>query len=904
MIGQSLVVEVSGENEETTLSIGGKANSLNTLVAAGFPVPRAYCVTVDAYNEFLEESGIQNWINSFDVLDSTAFKKIRNRIEDTQLSDTLHRAIVRAYNKIGSSQVAIRSSAIYEDSESQSFAGQFDTFLHVEGEETIVKNVKRCWGSLWTDGANIYQNHNSHKNYESKEKNGIAVVIQEMVDAEVAGILFTADPITGDTNSSMIEACWGLGEGVVSGQVVTDSYIVNTDNFTITESVIRDKPLMSARNKNGDVKIQEVPSKLIKNPTLSDNQAIELASCASAIRKHYGKELDIEWAIKDGKIWILQARPITVSKADEKIYPDDKEDNSYIRNNCMVSRLDVGEIVTGLMTPLGLSFCHFYQHNIHGPAIKTMGLLNMGNPQHFMGYMQGYVYLNISASAKLLTQCPPTRDMMKFTKRYASDEVDFTNYENPYGKPLSGLKYFMSSIYWFGYQIYNLITASSTVKKMNVIRERETIRFSKLDLHALDLNELDKELSRIDHYFLKSCAAYMPFFLQSFALYDALAELCEKWLKDEGAGLQNRIKSSMNNLRTIEVTRGVCKLTERVKESTSLTKLFLDTPFDELIDKLQQNNEGEKFWNEDFITFLNEFGSRGHQEFDLNIPRWNDDPRYLLKLIKIYLVSDIDLETRLEECNSKRDKDTSRLLSKLPFKVRMTFKFVINTYGIMAERRESTRPTFIAETWFYRKIIVEIMTRLSNQGLVTMEDLPYIDFNQFRKYVSGKLNSEEAFSKQLIVKNRNQHIANKRLQEPPLAIIGGFVPKSDKTVVISDDDKYKEIIGLGASPGIIVARARVITDLNSQVENFKQGEILVAKFTDATWTPLFVIASGVIADIGSILSHSSIVSREFGIPAVVNTKIATQLIKTGDLVYLNGDTGVVRIEEVAQKSVA
>ncbi|NHZ38071.1 FAD-dependent oxidoreductase [Massilia rubra] len=883
------VMEIAGNPASGVQRFGGKANSLNTLIGAGFPVPRAYCVTVDACHAFLQASGLAAWIDGMDKVDRDTCADIRARIAHAPLPPALQDAIVAAYRELGSGPVAVRSSAVNEDGDAQSFAGQYDTFLHVEGESALLDCVKRCWASLWNERAHAYQGRN-------RADGGIAVVIQQMIVADAAGVLFTADPISGDAGRTVIESCWGLGEGVVSGQASTDTYVVDSDSHALMERFVRAKPVMCARTADG-VAMQEVPPQFVDQPSLSDMQASELAACAARIRRHYGCELDIEWALKDDSIWILQARPITVTASiAAKLYGDEQETNQQVRENTMFSRMDTGEILTGLMTPLGLSFTRFYQHHVHGPAVKTMGLLDIGSSQYYVGYLQGHVYLNISASARLLTQCPPTHEQMKFTRRYATPDVDFTHYKNPYGEPVSGFQFFKSSLYWLVCQVQNLATAGGTVNKMIALRQRETERFGKLELEKMSLPQLDAELQRIDRYFLESCAAYMPFFLQSFALYDALAELCEKWLGNEGKGLQNRIKASMNNLRTIEVTRGVCELAARVDRLPVLRALFLETPLAQLADTLQQHAEGRRFWNEDFGAFLTDFGSRGRQEFELSIPRWNDDPTYLLQIIRLYLTSDVQLEARLATIGKAREEDTRQLLDKLPLKARMTFRFVIAAYAKMAERREATRPTFIAETWFYRKIIVEVLRRVEAEGVSGIQDLPYIDFNELRDYVAGRKTAQQAFSPQLIARNRQQHLLNERLKEPPMALIGGHVPQRDDQVLL-DAAQGDLLHGLGASPGVAVGRARVITDLNRQAGEFRQGEILVARFTDASWTPLFVLAAGVVADIGSALSHSSIVSREFGIPAVVNAKQATQTIRTGDLIYLDGDGGVVRIEE-------
>lgn len=891
MSSQNYVIALSGKDELSKTDVGGKAVSLNNLVRHGLLVPEAYCITTKANEYFLSCSGILDLIK----IHKLNFDQIKEEIANAEIPSDLVDKILQVYQNMGRGQVAIRSSAVNEDGESQSYAGQYETFLFVDSEVKVLECVRECWKSLWAARANLYQ----IKHDVSADDSRIAVVIQRMVDVESAGVAFSQDPMSGDDQYILIDACWGVGEGVVSGQVSTDSYRIRKCDHTIVSTDIRAKKIKCTKKNNGETHIVNVDEDKIKQPVLSSEQCIELAAQVEKISLYYGQPMDIEWGIENNNVYILQARPITTktSKTSKTpiYYADEDETDEYIRDNALFSRMDTGEIVTGLMTPLGLSFCKFYQHNIHGPAIKTMGLLNVGNSQHYMGYIQGQVYLNISASAMLLSQCPPTRDLMKFTKRYATEDIDFTTYQNPYGIPVSGWKFIKSSLYWCGYQIYNLFSAERIVKNMVKIRQDEVDRFNKLDLKSMSLMELNNELSRIDKYFLKACKAYMPFFLQSFALYDLLAELCEQWLGGKGDGLQNRIKASMNSLRTIEVTRGIYQLTETVNSNKPLRTIFINSDADQLKANLEKNRIGKQFIENEFSCFLKNYGARGRQEFELSIPRWNDDPSYLLKVIKMYLISEVDLEERIAEVDKERVNDTEQLLKKLPFSIRMKFRFIIAAYAKMAERRENTRPTYITETWFYRKIVTEVLDRLDRDSIVFKDELPFIDFNLFRKYVAGEINAEEAFSKEIIENNRKEHLVNCNSEEPPMAIIGGYNPQPKKANNILTGT-VGVIRGVGASPGIVVAKARVIKDLDKDAATLQQGEILVAKFTDASWTPLFVLAAGVIADIGSMLSHSSIVSREFGIPAVVNTKTACMHIKTGDILYLDGNNGEVRIQ--------
>lgn len=879
---QDLVIKIAGNDNQTETLLGGKASSLNRMIQAGFPVPPAYCITVPAYKQFVEAANPGN------------NKEVQKTLLQADIPLPIKEAILEAYQSFGDeSAVAVRSSAIGEDSENQSFAGQYDTFLHVEGADAVLSKVKACWGSLHADRVQGYGTEDT----TDKNDAAIAVVIQKMIDADSAGVLFTQDPVNPDADHMIIDSCWGLGEGVVSGQVVTDTFHVNKRNLTIADSQINEKKQFCTKNPKGIIALEPTPEKKMLIPSLTPDQIGMLAEQANKLRDYYGKELDIEWAFKDGELWLLQARPITTqAKAvQDVIYANPWDNNPANREGAFFSRMDTGEIVTGLMTPLGLSFCRFYQNEIHGPAIKTMGLLSTGHPDNYMGYIQGHVYLNISGSAHMLRQCPPTRDEMKFTTRYATSDIDFSHYKNPYGEGVKGYEYVKSSLFWLKGQIKNMASAKKIVDEMIALRESETQRFLQLSLDKLTLEELDKELSRIDHYFRESCAAYMPFFLQSFALYDALTEACEEHLGGEGDGLQNRIKASMNNLRTIEVTKGIVDLVSLIKANPILKALFEKHTAEELLELLPEHSAAQTFWHKDFQAFLFNFGSRGRQEFELSIPRWSDDPTYLLNVMKTYLVNNVNLDAVLQESTGKREADSEKLLKKLPFGPRTKIRMLIKLYGTMAERREATRPTFISETWFYRKIIVEVLTRLEAEGKAAVSDLPFIDFNLFRDYLAGKVSAEVAFARELLEKNRQQHRYNEHAEEPPMALIGGFRPtaKADRDEA-TDSNTLK---GLAASPGQLVAKARVITNLTEQVSELEKGEILVAKYTDATWTPLFLLAAGVVTDIGSTLSHSSIVAREFGIPAIVNLKHATTTIKTGDLLVIDGSTGTVTIKK-------
>ncbi|MDW6004017.1 PEP/pyruvate-binding domain-containing protein [Vibrio mangrovi] len=885
MTDSNIVVGISGDQQLAHQHLGGKAYSLNHLVHAGLPVPVAFCVTADAYQQFIRET------LPAPLLTSGEMAQVRETILNADIPESIKQAIQQAYQNLGENpRIAVRSSALDEDGQSQSFAGQYETYLHVQGIQDVLHKVRSCWASLWADRAELYRQEHRQGHVS---QSAIAVVLQEMIDADAAGVMFTRDPLSGNQDHVVIDSCWGLGEGVVSGQVTTDTFTLDKATGTVIAQEVRSKPNYCQCDDKGRVTILPTPEPLRDVPSLSQEHLAELNRLARQARLIYGTDLDIEWAVKDNKVWLLQARPVTTeAKAATVIYANPWETRQSVKEGALFSRMDTGEIVTGLMTPLGLSFCQYYQKHIHGPAIQTMGMADISDWTIYMGYIQGHVYLNISGSAHMLRQCPPTRDEMKFTTRYATDDIDFSHYQNPYGPGVQGWDYAKSAWHWLKQQIHNVRHAPKIVEQMIELRQQETKRFLALDLSKMTLADLNRELERADKYFLESCAAYMPFFLQSFALYDALTETCDKYLGDQGNGLQNRIKASMNNLRTIEVTLGIIKLVETINRQPQLKKLFEQHDASELADILQQDSEGRTFWNGPFEAFLFEFGARGRQEFELSIPRWRDDPSYLLQVMKMYLQHPVNLQEKLKETETLRNQDSAQLLNGLPRMARLKLKMLMKLYGVMAERREATRPTFITETWFYRIIMLEVLGRLESKEIVRREDLPYIDFQRFRDYVAGRISADEAFSADVLNENRHQHLLNTHADEPPLAIIGGYTPQ----LRVAASDNTDQLKGLAASPGQIVAKARVITDLQAQAGELQPGEILVARFTDASWTPLFALAGGVVTDIGSALSHSCIVAREFGIPAVVNLKTATQQIKSGDTLIVDGDNGHIMIQ--------
>ncbi|AZM60907.1 MULTISPECIES: PEP/pyruvate-binding domain-containing protein [unclassified Streptomyces] len=862
--------------------LGGKAARLADLVAAGLPVPPAFCLTTTFFDAFLDATDLARELPGLDS------RTARERVLATAMPAPMAEAVRAAYAALGRPRVAVRSSALKEDSATQSFAGQHDTVLDVAGEEDLLDAILRCWASLWSDRAAAYRQ-------EGEPPGSIAVVVQEMVNTDVSGVLFTVDPVGARPHRIVVEACVGLGEGLVAGRVSSDYFIVDDRSLEVVEEQVRHKVTKCAPLAPGRIGVTKVEGTARTAPCLTHDQLAELARLALRVRDHYGCEQDIEWGLRDGAFHLFQTRPVTTRPAAEPTVPSPyvSPQPEHIEQGTLWSRMDIGEIFVGLMTPLGLSFAKYYQQHVHLDCTSALGVRTTGDPDLPMGYVQGHVYLNISYSAYAMQQALPTRDQRRFTDRFVSEDVDTTHYENPFGTFPSGIPDALSVAFWVRTTANEMARAVPRSKEMADSRLYEFDRARGLDLTRMPRRELHAELDRRLSYFHDMHVGYMPYYINAFGFYGVLAELCSRWLGEDGANLQNRVKTDMSNLRTVGCAKEIWAIAQAAKERPDVLRIIQEEPLDAVAGALRADEEGLAFWERHMEPFLRANGTRGPQEMELSHPRWVDDPSYLFQMTRRYAADGFSADDILQRGSSHHD-DSRAALDRLPLPKRKALQGVISLYEGTSELRETTRMSMITSIWLVRAVVYEVGRRLVAAGVLkSLDEVMYLDFEDVRRYLAGGAAETEAFDRARIEAARRQHEYNKRLPEPPLTFIGHHDPATAVRPV--PDGEILE--GLGSSPGRVMGRARIVEDLVWQADEFEAGEILVTRFTDATWTPLFAIAGGVVTDIGSMLSHSSIVAREFNVPSVVNTKHATQVIRTGDLIVVDGDAGTVEVAE-------
>ncbi|SDM33779.1 PEP/pyruvate-binding domain-containing protein [Allokutzneria albata] len=815
------------DDDAATLStVGGKGASLARMSKAGLPVPGGFHITTDAYRAFV--SAFQDEIEPGDP-DRTAELFARNDIPP-QIAEEIH----RAYRALGADvPVAVRSSATAEDLPEMSFAGQQDTYLNIRGDG-LLEAVKRCWASLWNVRAIAYreQNHVSHDDV------ALAVVVQRLVHADAAGVLFTANPVTGSREEMVVNAAWGLGEAVVGGYVTPDSIVVR--DGAVTQTRTADKTVMTVRTATGTEE-RPVPEELRREPVLDEAQALELAAIGARVQQLYETPMDVEWTRCDGAFAIVQARPIT------GLAPEVEEWNDSLKGEYLWTGGNLGEAVPDVMTPITWSFVRVFIHEAMS-ASAMPGFDLVGN-------IGGRFYMNLTPIYSLI-------DALRVKSLRGAVEGVF-------GKLPPGLD----------------------VPKVKVLRW-EMIR--RLVPTAIGVRLRARANLKGMRPFLASAQQRCEQLRARIAATASAGELAELYEREvaphlvtasrmlEAAGRQGGVSL----LRTRDALRA---MVGDVDAEAMLTGVNADGELASmgLLMGLNRLARGEITRDE----FARAYGHRGPHEFEISIPRPGEDPGW----IDAQLASLHDLragtETLLARQEQAREAAWTRFAQRYPGKEAAMRERVRRWNGVVRDR-ESTRSEVIRAFWVLRAFVVRA-GELTGHG----DDVFYLHLDELLELLRGNASGLER-----VAVRRATHEQYAALPPYPALIVGRFDPvrwaadpnrRADlydargTTVPVSDT-----VTGFPGAPGVVEGTVRVLTG-PEQGQRLQPGEILVTTLTNVGWTPMFPRAAAVVTDMGAPLSHASIVARELGIPAVVGTGNATMRLRDGDRVRVDGERGKV-----------
>jgi pyruvate,water dikinase len=856
--------------EATLLRVGGKGASLARMAAAGLPVPPGFHITTDAYNRYVEENHLRDGILSIVAQaradGPAALERASDEIETLIVQGTIPSEITemirRSYCELGVDvPVAVRSSATAEDLPGMSFAGQLETYLNVHGADAVIEAVKRCWASLWTGRVIDYRQRQGIRS----EELSIAVVVQRLVPAEAAGVAFTANPVTGARDELMINAAWGLGEAVVSGRVTPDIIVIHKPDGVIASEQIADKEIMTVRTPDG-TREEAVPAAMRKQAALEPRQAAELARLGMKIEQLYGQAMDIEWALCEGQIFILQARPIT-ALPQERTSLEWKVPHAHGR----YFRMSVAEILPEPLSPL----------------FATLAL-----PAYTAATQQ------LMEAAKFL---PPGSIWLMTVNDYAYYELALTAGQI--------VRFPLRLLFRLPVMVKMMRTAYTRwAEEARPRFASVTCEWSARDLAAIPARDLLAGVQQL----VEAAASYYV----SIQLVLGITNISEPAFNAVYKRLIRR-KSDPPALTyllgfdstPIRAEKSLYDLAMWVRCQAGLAEYLAQTTAKETVSALASPSApiaDPAIWREFVARFDAHLGHFGHAVYDLDFAKGvpADTPQSQLETLK-YFVSGQGRNPYERQASGveAREQATAMQIARLRGLRLRLFRRVLGFAQRWTPRREDALADVGLGWPVLRRMLREIGRRMAAAGAI---DEPDDVFWLTREELEAATNSLDAGrlvgQHRIAVAARRQTWQSERDATPPVAlpVKGGSrllgIDFNRWMPARSGQASGNTITGFGASPGRVTAPACVIHG-PEEFDRMQPHGVLVAKITTPAWTPLFAMASGIVTDVGGPLSHSSIVAREYGVPAVLGTGVATQRIRSGQSITVDGNAGKVTLGE-------
>ena len=883
-MSQSKVIFLDIAENIDEAAIGGKAMNLVRMKRFGFSIPLGFCITTTAFRDHLEANDLIGWLESvLDKLNSappedrkSVLSEIRQAITDAPLAEDVSKQIEQHYYMLGANNVAVRSSATAEDLPGHSFAGQYETYLGVADPAGCINAVKKCWASLWTQRAYDYRQNNGFDHL----KVNMAVIVQSLVEADASGVIFTIDPVTGSASRIIVEACFGLGDSLVSGKVTPDRFVVRKRNLKILSRRIQNEKIEFVFDKPGSMKKGATESNQVGGLCIENRTAKKLARLARKIETKFRSPQDIEWAIRVNKIFFLQSRPITA------IPPKISWEERQVWTNA-----NTGEVAPDVITPLTWSFIQTMFLPLFGSVFRLLGVRLGDNP--LAGLAAGRIYFNINTLIAI-GQHFPERWQLKMNdafggdqgKMYSLGEIDIPEEDIPE----LGFR-FTKVIFMLPYIIYKFFShrqkrAESFLNKMN----SKNRQLQNIDIQAMSEEKLVTLLMTITTDYLETwdllyviplASALPPFYW-----------LCAKWFDDAEATVANRLLAGLGNMDDAEAGFDLWRLAIEAHKLAEVEKIILSgdnwQAAREKIRKLAHGKQFLRSWDE----FMVLHGHHCYHELELFNPRWSEQPDYILSTVRNYIVS-IDKSDPLKYRSmliEQRIRLTQECRQKLTNPVK---RCIYNCFLRGAQQgsvlREKSKNEPVRGFAILRKVLLELGKRLNSKGILTnAEDIFFLKLEEIGPVAQAKAN----FDVKKTIESRRAEYEKDKSITPPTVVIGKFDPDNFVPDAVATDVDI--LNGLAVSSGVVTGKARVILRSDTD-EHLLPGEILVAPITNPGWTPYFPNAAGIVMDQGGLLSHGSIIAREYGIPAVVNVGPATRIIKTGQTIQVDANRGTVAI---------
>jgi rifampicin phosphotransferase len=851
-------------DQTQVVAVGGKGAYLGELSRIeGVRVPAGFCVTTDAFRRIMAGApSIDDRLGRLSCLNPddresirTLSAEIRRAIERIPIPDDVAAAVTSAIAQLGErAAYAVRSSATAEDLPTASFAGQQDTYLNVVGPAEILQHVSRCWASLFTERAVTYRLRNGF----GHRKLHMAVVVQQMVFPQAAGILFTADPVTGNRKVASMEASFGLGEGLVSGLVNADVYEVR-DGEVVAKAVAA-KQLAIHASPAGGTEEQTIEPERQEQPALTDAQVVRLAQLGRRIEAHFGRPQDIEWCLVDDDFHIVQSRPITT------LFPipaaADGENHVYV---------SVGhqQMMTDPMKPLGIS----------------MWLLTTPAPMHEAG---GRLFVDVaqrlaspSSRAAVLDALGRSDPLIRDALETILDRGDFIPSlpdEGPVGAPAGDAPPPIETDPAIVTELIGRTQASIATLKRDI---RTKVGSALLDFILADIQELKRIL-----FDPRSHQVFMSAMEAAWWLNEQL----QAWLGEKNAA--DTLTQSVPHNVTSEMGLALLDVADVIRPHPEVVAYLQHVEDDGFLDELVKLAGGREA-RDAILAWLDKYGMRCVGEIDITRPRWSERPTTLVPVIlgNIKNFEPGAAERRFEQGRQEARAKEQELLERLRAlpdgerKAEET-KRMIDRVRTFIGYREYPKYFMVSRYFVYKQALLEEAERLVQADVLRQrEDIFYLTFQELQDVVRTNHVDDQ------LIRRRKDAFRSYHALTPPRVLT------SDGEGIAGayrrDDLPAGALVGLPVSAGTVEGRARVILDMAEA--DLEPGDILVTAYTDPSWTPLFVTIKGLVTEVGGVMTHGAVIAREYGLPAIVGVEHATRLIQDGQRIRLHGTDGYVEI---------
>jgi pyruvate,water dikinase len=892
-VGTGRLVAPFDEVDRTSLAlVGGKGANLGELARAGFPVPPGFCVTTAAYERAAAGAALAPVLAALDDAASLSPERLsslaaqaRSALLAAPIPSEVEASIRAAYATLGDIPVAVRSSATAEDLPDASFAGQQDTYLNIVGADAVVDAVRRCWASLWTERAVAYRTKNGIDHRAVR----LAAVVQALVDAAVAGVLFTANPLTNRRNQAVIDATPGLGEALVSGMVNPDHFVVDTPTLTVVERQIAAKH-MAIRPQSGGGTAEISLGESGDAASLGDEQVAAIARLGASVEAHYGAPQDIEWALDErGELWLLQARPITTLLPP--LAPPRPGDDFRVSFS-----FNVAQGVFQPFTPMGVEF---FRQVVAGAARLVHAPVDPERGPLVLGESAGRLYLDITTPLQsnagrrvLLAGLANMEPRTAETIRTLLDDPRLA----PQGVESRGeLLPWLGQLLWRTKLPLRVLAALARPEATRRAVERRIQTFLTEAEQApaspvAALNQVARLAQSVPPMLLLNIAP--P------ALMAGGGSLALAWrlaASVDAAGEMPLVTRGLPHNVTTTMNLELWQIAARLRADGEARRALETLPPAELAAGLAAGSVPAAIERE-VGAFLRSYGFRGVAEIDVGVPRWRDDPGPIFAILANYLrQSDPELapDAQFRRAEAEAEAAIERIRTKArgsgplgPLRAAL-LGLLLGRARALFGLRESPKFFAVATISRCRTLLRGVGATLARAGrLERADDIFFLTLAEARAAIAGEDQRGRVRERRATYA---RELGRKRL--PRVLLSDGTALYGEAPAAAGNQPGA--LSGSAASPGSYTGVARVILDPAGA--RLEPGEILVAPSTDPGWTPLFLTAGALVMEMGGMMSHGAVVAREYGIPAVVGVLGATGAIRDGQRITVDGERGVVMV---------